>query len=309
MPSLPAWRIAYNMELVSTHNDNCAEVITPHVAFGLESSDLPVVSEVNVRFSGKRSRSRWSRPWLASLGIHVGTAFAALQWIADDQPDLLSMQRGLAAIELVASIEAVEQTPEADEQPLEIKLEPVRSESLSPLVEPPRTPQALETRRVEMVDDPVEQAPPPPSVQPARSIIEPMAKTSPPPLPKRSPRPVDVPVEVVQVDSLATPMSQANEGIETPDELPRQVATNRPPNYPVEALAARVEGVVTVRATIDAAGVVAEVDVATSSGTASLDLAALNAVRNWRFAPARKAGLAIKTVVLVPVRFSIRRDS
>ncbi len=30
------------------------------------------------------------------------------------------MQRGLAAIELVASIEAVEQTPEADQQPMDL---------------------------------------------------------------------------------------------------------------------------------------------------------------------------------------------
>ncbi len=298
------------MELVSTHIDNCAEVVLPHEAVERETNTLPEVGRLNVKLSPRNSRSRWSRPWLASLGIHVGTAFAALQWIADDQPELLSMQRGLAAIELVASIEAVEQTPEADQQPMDMKLEPARTESLSPLIETPRTPQALETRPAERVDDPIEQAPPPPpSVRPTRSITEPVTKTSPPPLPKRPPRPIDVPVEVVQVDSVATPMSQANEGIETPDELPRQVATNRPPNYPVEALAARVEGVVTVRATIDAVGVVAEVDVATSSGSASLDLAALNAVRNWRFAPARKAGLAIKTVVLVPVRFSIRRDS
>jgi protein TonB len=297
------------MEQISALIDDCAEIVAIRDGCDGEATDSPDIVVSTEKQASNQFAWLWSHAWMASLFVHAGTAYAALYWISDYQPELLSIQRGVAAIELVASVEMVEQVLESDEQPLELKPEPVQSEPLQPTVETPRTTQTVELRPLEKTNNPTELAPPPPPVRPSPPTEELVTKTSPPPAPKRAPRPIEIPVEVVQVDSIATPMSQATEGIETPDELPRQVATNRPPSYPVEALAANVEGVVTVRATIDAAGIVADVELSQSSGTASLDLAALNAVRNWRFAPARKAGLAIKTVVLVPVRFSIRRNS
>lgn len=242
----------------------------------------------------------------ASVLLHAGTAWAALYLWNDVGPDLLALQRGVAAIELVASIDMVEQSIEAEETPLEIEPEPVPTEPMPPIVEAPRTETSVDVRP--LVAMPNDSAAPPPPTQPRKPTTEEtLAATPPPPQLKRTTRSVELPVETVQVDSVATPMSAANEGIDTPDELPRQASNNRPPSYPLEALSANIEGVVTVRATIDAAGSVAEVELSQSSGTESLDRAALVAVRGWRFAPGRKAGLAIKTVVLVPVRFTIRR--
>jgi protein TonB len=43
-----------------------------------------------------------------------------------------------------------------------------------------------------------------------------------------------------------------------------------------------------------------------SSGVASLDRAALETVRRWRFEPARRGGRAVAFTVSVPVRFVIR---
>ena len=45
--------------------------------------------------------------------------------------------------------------------------------------------------------------------------------------------------------------------------------------------------------------------IAESSGTPSLDEAALAAVRQWRFTPARRNGEAAEDVVLVPVSFTL----
>jgi protein TonB len=42
-----------------------------------------------------------------------------------------------------------------------------------------------------------------------------------------------------------------------------------------------------------------------SSGHPLLDASALAAVRRWTFEPARAAGLAVASLVVVPVRFSL----
>lgn len=78
-----------------------------------------------------------------------------------------------------------------------------------------------------------------------------------------------------------------------------------PPEYPVEALKARQEGLVVLRVEVDARGHVADASVLTSSGVAALDQAALDAVRRWRFEPARRAGIAVGCQIAVPVRFRI----
>ncbi|HET7358555.1 MAG TPA: energy transducer TonB [Rhodanobacteraceae bacterium] len=55
------------------------------------------------------------------------------------------------------------------------------------------------------------------------------------------------------------------------------------PRYPIQALRAHREGVVTLRVQLDAGGHVATVEVARSSGDPQLDAAAQDAVRRWTF--------------------------
>jgi protein TonB len=49
-----------------------------------------------------------------------------------------------------------------------------------------------------------------------------------------------------------------------------------------------------------------EVRVKQSSGYALLDRSALNAVRTWRFEPARKMNTPLAMTVDIPVRFSLK---
>lgn len=64
---------------------------------------------------------------------------------------------------------------------------------------------------------------------------------------------------------------------------PTPLAHNRPPAYPVLARRLGYEGRVVVRVRVSADGAAEEVVLAGSSGHDSLDRAALDAVRGWRF--------------------------
>jgi protein TonB len=92
------------------------------------------------------------------------------------------------------------------------------------------------------------------------------------------------------------------------DEQPRLLPFNREPYYPLDALFARREGRVVLLVHITASGRATNISIATSSGTASLDASAIEAVRDWQFIPAKRQGIAVLHEALVPVNFSIRRS-
>jgi periplasmic protein TonB len=81
---------------------------------------------------------------------------------------------------------------------------------------------------------------------------------------------------------------------------------NPPPDYPEAARRFKEEGVVTLKAEVDAKGKVTSVTLAHSCGFSDLDDSALEAVKNWRFKPAQIAGFAISTSVNIPVRFRLK---
>lgn len=78
---------------------------------------------------------------------------------------------------------------------------------------------------------------------------------------------------------------------------------NPAPDYPPTALQHRWEGTVLLNVRVLASGSAQEVSVVESSGHASLDEAAVQAVTGWRFVPARRAGQAIDAWLRVPVVF------
>jgi protein TonB len=78
------------------------------------------------------------------------------------------------------------------------------------------------------------------------------------------------------------------------------------PTYPRSARRAGFEGLVKVAATIDASGSVTAAEVAVSSGHASLDQAALEAVRRALFAPALQEGRPVPCRVVIPIRFQLQ---
>lgn len=78
---------------------------------------------------------------------------------------------------------------------------------------------------------------------------------------------------------------------------------NPRPEYPERSRENGEEGTVLLRVSVSAAGRASEVTVAVSSGYPRLDRAAKAAVESWRFAPAKRNGQAVDSVLTVPVRF------
>ncbi len=104
-----------------------------------------------------------------------------------------------------------------------------------------------------------------------------------------------------QDDSAGSPVSAAAIGVK-PSTLPSPVH-NPPPIYPPRAHAENLEGRVVLSLEIDLDGRVRSVEVASSSGHAILDAAAVRAVRAWRFEPARLDGQPVAWSGKLPVRF------
>ena len=76
--------------------------------------------------------------------------------------------------------------------------------------------------------------------------------------------------------------------------------------YPSSAKRLGQEGLVKIQADIDRSGAVVDSKVTRSSGFASLDNAALDAVKSTRFLPALKNGRAVEASIIIPVRFRLK---
>ncbi|MGI9240861.1 MAG: energy transducer TonB [Verrucomicrobiales bacterium] len=91
-----------------------------------------------------------------------------------------------------------------------------------------------------------------------------------------------------------------------PKILSAKVRSTSRPSYPASAKRRGHEGVAQIRLSLDAAGDVTGSVVARSSGHAALDAAALKAAARWKFSPATSGGNPIASVIVVPIRFSLR---
>ena len=77
------------------------------------------------------------------------------------------------------------------------------------------------------------------------------------------------------------------------------------PTYPYEARRAGWEGTVVIRILVGIDGVPLAVAVGNSSGYSALDEAAAQAVKNWRFSPARQGDNPIESYYDVRVKFNL----
>ena len=80
------------------------------------------------------------------------------------------------------------------------------------------------------------------------------------------------------------------------------------PVYPLAARQARAEGTTLLRVHISADGNIDDVQVQRSAGHAALDRAAAEAVRKWRFEPARNGPVAVAVWAVVHVEFRLKED-
>lgn len=85
-------------------------------------------------------------------------------------------------------------------------------------------------------------------------------------------------------------------------------AHNPKPEYPSLAKSRDWQGKVSLRVKVSAAGLSAEVEIEHSSGHDILDDAAIDAVKQWRFIPAKRGETAVDSSVVVPIVFSLHEE-
>jgi protein TonB len=172
--------------------------------------------------------------------------------------------------------------------------------------------------------EPVEQTLPEPEPTPEPAIPEKIApakaaKPPPKPAPRATPRQsvaASTPAPVVTAassDAVSPVVSNSSPPARAPEPDPVLIEArhdadylkNPAPAYPAMARRLGEEGRVVIRAQVGADGLPQAVDVRVSSGSERLDNAALEAVRKWRFIPARRGDIAVASWVQIPFNFSL----
>ena len=146
---------------------------------------------------------------------------------------------------------------------------------------------------------PSPQPTPQPETEPVRAAAA--ATAPPPPAVAVAPGPAPAPVSTPTPTPSPEPAQVAG-----PTRGPVLAEGNPPADYPLESRRRKEEGTVLVLARVDRAGSVTFAELARSSGHASIDAAALSAVRGWRFLPALDRGSPVECEVELPVTFRLR---
>lgn len=179
---------------------------------------------------------------------------------------------------------------------------------------PPEAPEVFSAMLLPM-------APPAPQAPAPAPKPEPVVKKSvPKPTPLPKPAPTDSKTAISQQQPVATPATTSEVQSTTPPagaDKPAPAAVvppsfnaaylnNPPPAYPAASKRYGEQGIVMLDVYVLADGTAGKVSVQKSSGFPRLDNAALEAVKQWKFVPAKRLGETVAAPVTVPVRFDIK---
>ena len=164
---------------------------------------------------------------------------------------------------------------------------------------PPRTP-------------PPEKKPPPTKPLLKPKIIPPVVQKSPDFAPVEQtaePKPApETPQSSTNTSSTSKPTTNTTDEQFTEANYKANYAHNPKPEYPILAKSREWQGKVSLRVKVSAEGLSAEVEIAHSSGHDLLDDAAIEAVKQWRFIPAKRGETAVASSVIVPIVFSLHEE-
>ena len=212
------------------------------------------------------------------LGLHLALLF----WLATAQPQEAA-QPGAVRMD-VRTIEA----PPAPAVPEPLPVVPLPTQSLpSPQrVAAPKAPPVLAAATLE---------------GPA-----PMSTSPPPDVPIEATVPASPPTAAVP--GLTAPAAASTQApVVTPARFDADYLNNPAPAYPLRSRMLKEQGTVLLLVDVTALGGAERVQLHQSSGRPRLDDAALEAVRHWRFVPARRGPQAIAASVIVPIVFELDR--
>jgi protein TonB len=220
-------------------------------------------------------------------------------------------------VAILLAIPALRLAQRTPTEPLNVtleELEPPRVITAAPEPTRPAPPKKVLPKRPtrdELVKAP---APLPPAApEPARTAPAPVLTMPEAPAPRAAtvpeiemaPRAAPAP-ERAEREQPARTEPRVDKGAETtPPSFSASYLKNPPPAYPMSARRRGEQGTVTVRVFVTTEGLPGRVHVETASGSATLDAAALQAVKGWRFVPARQGGQPVEAWVLVPIVFRL----
>lgn len=253
-----------------------------------------------------------TRAVLLSCLLHLGLAggFTLMPpWVGAARPPVLPVE----LVTLDAPVEPPRDPPPPPPPPRE-RIRPPRLVERPRLIEAPRP--AEPSRAVEeppaaptpspVIEEPAQPAP----MAPARADS---AQTS-----KREPAPAASPVVTVPSSAgdglpaapspaVAIPPRREAAATEGVTRVARpQGGYQVRPSYPSEARRLGIQGTTLLRVHVLADGRIGDVVVERSAGHIDLDQSAAEAVRQWRFEPARRGTEPVAMWVLLPVEFRLR---
>jgi len=237
--------------------------------------------------------SRLLAAWLAaSVAVHVVVMLAlpVVRMIEEGRPTVIEVT--LRQIE----------PPRVIPSPPEPKLSPPAREKPAP---------KKEARRVPVPESVPQREPPvtpPREPAPAPAIIALPQAESPVRVPAAEPDATprqEAPRAAPSVGKTDTGSREPAPAAVTPPAFNAAYLRNPPPRYPVSARRNGEQGTVTLRVLVTREGAPATVTVHATSGSSALDAAAVEAVKGWRFTPARQGADAVEAWVLVPIVFRL----
>lgn len=144
----------------------------------------------------------------------------------------------------------------------------------------------------------------------AKPQVKPLPPALPAPLVASSPPVEELPAQNVPAAAPAAVAKAAAPAVTppvtvTPPAFTASYLRNPPPAYPAVARRSGEEGTVLLRVLVGRDGAPLKVEVDQTSRSRVLDHAALDAVKGWRFVPARRGAENIEAWVRVPVSFRL----
>lgn len=169
------------------------------------------------------------------------------------------------------------------------------------LLAPPAIVRAVAPAPRNVVPRPLAQ--PRPVAPPVPAVAEPAPLPAPPsrpesaePAPAAAPAATPAPIAAAPAAPVSAP---------TPPRFDAAYLDNPVPAYPPLARRMGEQGRVLLRVLVSAEGAPQQVELKHGSGSPRLDQAALEAVRRWRFIPARQGVESVAAWVLVPIAFNL----
>jgi protein TonB len=243
----------------------------------------------------------------AALPLIPGSSEMSYPRIA---PGPLALVVALHLAAIVALTHYRTEVPLPIEKPIIVSLVQPESAPPAPPVEPPKV--------IPPVPKPVKQKAPPksqpkpeprpePVAEPTPQLVAKAPETAPAPHVAPPSPPVAEPTPVAEAKPEAPPAKEkpAPEA-PPPVDPPRFNADyldNPKPRYPPLSKKQGEVGTVLLRVVVSAAGLAQEVTLHKSSGFPRLDQSAIEAVRQWKFVPARQGNQAVEGRVIVPIEF------